>query len=188
MFDRHMMYSTALKERTTRIKGDGSQMQRMQCARFVLKFQYLIKEFLQVTGPQFQTGHLIWICTIQMVKPLIVVFKCYVLLRKLKVVGQIQDVSADRVQFFFASLVLEREKEALGITKNICPYILHSTRVVDIGGFESQDGEDWNGGIYRCSAIYYSYYNSIPLAVVSNRHRREKTELCKPSHKISKFY
>lgn len=89
---------------------------------------------------------------------------------------------------FFASLVLEREKEALGITKNICPYILHSTRVVDIGGFESQDGEDWNGGIYRCSAIYYSYYNSIPLAVVSNRHRREKTELCKPSHKISKFY
>lgn len=114
-------WCTALKERTTRIKGDGSQMQRMQCARFVLKFQYLIKEFLQVTGPQFETGHLIWICTIQMVKPLIVVFKCYVLLRKLKVVGQIQDVSADRVQFFFCLIGIGKRKRSFRNYKEYLP-------------------------------------------------------------------
>lgn len=50
----------------------------MQCSRLGV-LQYLVKECLKVTGLQLQSSHLIWKCTIQMVKPLVIVFKCYVL-------------------------------------------------------------------------------------------------------------
>lgn len=59
------------------------------------------------------------------------------------------------------------------MTQNRCAYVLMQTGVVDIVSFKSQDGEDGYGGVQRCGTVYQSYYNSIPLTVVSNRHRTE---------------
>lgn len=85
-------------------------------------------------------------------------------------VRQSQDVSADGIQKKSASLVLARKKEAFQLHR-ICAYVLISTGVVGVGCFKSQDGEYGNGGVEGCGTVYYTYHNSILLAVVSNRQR-----------------
>lgn len=59
-------------------------------------FQYQVKECLQVTVQQRQPGDIVWIFLVQMVKPVVIVLGCYILVRKLKVIGQSQNVSAGK--------------------------------------------------------------------------------------------
>lgn len=59
---------------------------------------YLVKKRLHVTGCQTQLGHISWVCLVKIVVPLVVVFNCYIPVCDFKVVGQLQDVSADETQ------------------------------------------------------------------------------------------
>lgn len=77
---------------------DRQVQQRREIWKMFSKLQHLVKESLQVTDPQLQTGHLFCICCVKIFKPRVIVFKCYVLVWNVKVVGQSQDVPADGIK------------------------------------------------------------------------------------------
>ena len=77
---------------------DRLVQQRREIWKMFSKLQHLVKESLQFTDPQLQTGHLIWICCIEIFNPLVIVYKSYILVWNVKMVGQSQDVPADGIK------------------------------------------------------------------------------------------
>lgn len=105
-----------------------------------------------------------------MVKPVIVGFKCKVLVRNVKVIDEIVDVPANRIQK--KDLIgTGKRKRSFRVTENTWADILLSTGVEGIGRFESQDREYGNGGVEGGGAIYHSYKNRVPLTVVPEKRK-----------------
>lgn len=58
---------------------------------------YLVEKPLHLTGSELQCSHLLLVCTVQIIDPLVVVFDRHILVCDFKVVGQRQDVSANEM-------------------------------------------------------------------------------------------
>lgn len=91
-----------------------------------LESRHLVKECLQVAGSQLQAGELIQIGLIQILNPVVIVVHCYILVRKLKVVGQNQDVSANKTFWILQGSLVIRSERACGCCRSSESFILRA--------------------------------------------------------------
>lgn len=111
-----------------------------------------------------------------MVVPLVVVVERHVLVCDFEVVGQLQDVSADKRRERMPG-VGEKGTSNQSESFLLFAHILVQTGIVVALRFESQDGEDGYGGIEGRGAVDDSNRQCVSLAVVPESERRLKGAL-----------